>query len=150
MVPSSSVIEKDMQPVTSSDHGLNNQNCVGVVPCVSLDAINFTSTEGQMSHKNGLGSECPEETSVDLPMHGLSISSFVVAADDSSDHNATTEMENTKTNRHVKINGERPSDLAKFNTYLATKDMQTINSSDIECIKELGSGAYSTVFYGKC
>ena len=28
--------------------------------------------------------------------------------------------------------------------------LQTINSSDIKCIKELGSGAYSTVFYGKC
>ncbi|XP_019052986.1 PREDICTED: uncharacterized protein LOC104595339 isoform X2 [Nelumbo nucifera] len=41
------------------------------------------------------------------------------------------------------------SDLAMFYTHLATKELQTIKNSDLEDIRELGSGTYGTVFYGK-
>ncbi|KAK9269315.1 hypothetical protein L1049_001086 [Liquidambar formosana] len=41
------------------------------------------------------------------------------------------------------------SDIAAFYTHLPTRELQTIKNSDLEYIKELGSGTYGTVFYGK-
>lgn len=41
------------------------------------------------------------------------------------------------------------NDLAGFYTHVATRELQAIKFSDLECIKELGSGTYGTVFYGK-
>ncbi|XP_059635064.1 uncharacterized protein LOC132277268 isoform X2 [Cornus florida] len=49
----------------------------------------------------------------------------------------------------TKVNGEIPTNLAAFYTHLATPKLQTINNSDLEYIKELGSGTYGTVFHGK-
>ncbi|KAF2317970.1 hypothetical protein GH714_041294 [Hevea brasiliensis] len=48
-----------------------------------------------------------------------------------------------------KMIGGISSDLAAFYTQLATQELQTIKSSDLEYIKELGSGTYGTVYYGK-
>ncbi|KAA8535051.1 hypothetical protein F0562_030054 [Nyssa sinensis] len=48
-----------------------------------------------------------------------------------------------------KENGGIPSELVAFYTHLATRELQTIKNSDLEYIKELGSGTYGTVFYGK-
>ncbi|KAL7239774.1 hypothetical protein ACSBR2_005616 [Camellia fascicularis] len=47
-----------------------------------------------------------------------------------------------------KENGSIPTDLI-FYTHLASRELQTIKNSDLEYIKELGSGTYGTVFYGK-
>ncbi|KAA8523044.1 hypothetical protein F0562_009467 [Nyssa sinensis] len=47
------------------------------------------------------------------------------------------------------VNGGIHSDLAAFYTHLATRELQTIKSLDLEYIKELGSGTYGTVLYGK-
>ncbi|XP_068653613.1 LOW QUALITY PROTEIN: RAF-like serine/threonine-protein kinase PRAF [Aristolochia californica] len=44
-----------------------------------------------------------------------------------------------------KIEGDACSDFA----HLATQELQRIKNSDLEEIKELGSGTYGTVFYGK-
>ncbi|XP_022144813.1 uncharacterized protein LOC111014405 isoform X2 [Momordica charantia] len=41
------------------------------------------------------------------------------------------------------------SDLIAFCTHLVTRELQTIYSSDLEYIKEIGSGTYGAVFYGK-
>ncbi|PSS20906.1 Serine/threonine-protein kinase [Actinidia chinensis var. chinensis] len=46
-------------------------------------------------------------------------------------------------------NGTVCGDLASFYTHLASRELQTIKTSDLEYVKELGSGAYGTVFYGK-
>ncbi|KAL6274777.1 hypothetical protein ACE6H2_025469 [Prunus campanulata] len=48
-----------------------------------------------------------------------------------------------------KVIGGTSSDLAAFYTHLATRELQTIKNSDLEFIKELGSGTYGTVYYGK-
>ncbi|KAJ4952212.1 hypothetical protein NE237_029044 [Protea cynaroides] len=40
-------------------------------------------------------------------------------------------------------------DLAAIYTHLATQELQTIKNSDLEDIRELGSGTYGTVYYGK-
>ncbi|KAG8639273.1 serine/threonine-protein kinase EDR1-like isoform X4 [Manihot esculenta] len=48
-----------------------------------------------------------------------------------------------------KVIGGISSELAAFYTHLATRELQTIKNSDLEYIKELGSGAYGTVYYGK-
>ncbi|KAB2609781.1 hypothetical protein D8674_040163 [Pyrus ussuriensis x Pyrus communis] len=48
-----------------------------------------------------------------------------------------------------KVIGGTSSDLAAFYAHLATRELQTIKSSDLEFIKELGSGTYGTVYYGK-
>ncbi|KAL6984866.1 mitogen-activated protein kinase kinase kinase [Sarracenia purpurea var. burkii] len=48
-----------------------------------------------------------------------------------------------------KKNGRIPSDFAAIYAHLASRELQTIKSSDLEYIKELGSGTYGTVFYGK-
>ncbi|XP_021275692.1 uncharacterized protein LOC110410367 [Herrania umbratica] len=48
-----------------------------------------------------------------------------------------------------KVIGRISSGLTAFFTHLATRELQTIKSSDLEYIKELGAGAYGTVFYGK-
>ncbi|CAK9133982.1 unnamed protein product [Ilex paraguariensis] len=48
-----------------------------------------------------------------------------------------------------KANGGIPSELTAVYTHLAARELQTIKNSDLEYIKELGSGAYGTVFYGK-
>ncbi|XP_022752183.1 uncharacterized protein LOC111300839 [Durio zibethinus] len=52
-------------------------------------------------------------------------------------------------NKCSKMIGRISSDLTAFYTHLATRGLQTIRSSDLEYIKELGAGAYGTVFYGK-
>ncbi|XWS26959.1 hypothetical protein CRYUN_Cryun26dG0074900 [Craigia yunnanensis] len=52
-------------------------------------------------------------------------------------------------NKCSKVIGRISSDLTAFYTHLATRELQTIRSSDLEYIKELGAGAYGTVFYGK-
>ncbi|KAM1201443.1 hypothetical protein EV1_017479 [Malus domestica] len=48
-----------------------------------------------------------------------------------------------------KVIGGTSSDLAAFYTHLVTRELQTIKNSDLEFIKELGSGTYGTVYYGK-
>ncbi|XVE54377.1 hypothetical protein DITRI_Ditri03aG0075800 [Diplodiscus trichospermus] len=52
-------------------------------------------------------------------------------------------------NKCSEVIGRIASDLTVFCTHLATRELQTIKSSDLEYIKELGAGAYGTVFYGK-
>ncbi|KAA8531326.1 hypothetical protein F0562_006035 [Nyssa sinensis] len=47
------------------------------------------------------------------------------------------------------VDGGIHSDLAAFYTHLATRQLQTIKSLDLEYIKELGSSTYGTVLYGK-
>ncbi|PKI75718.1 hypothetical protein CRG98_003861, partial [Punica granatum] len=42
-----------------------------------------------------------------------------------------------------------PADLAAFYTHLVARELQTIKASDLEYLKELGSGTYGTVYYGK-
>ncbi|KAM7509416.1 hypothetical protein LguiA_019869 [Lonicera macranthoides] len=54
-----------------------------------------------------------------------------------------------KTDKNSKLNGVIPLELAAFYTHLATRELQTIKASDLEYVKELGSGTYGTVFYGK-
>ncbi|XP_058074550.1 uncharacterized protein LOC131223234 isoform X2 [Magnolia sinica] len=44
---------------------------------------------------------------------------------------------------------EDSSDFAKIYTHLATQELQTIQNSDLEEIRVLGSGTYGTVSYGK-
>ncbi|KAL5975275.1 hypothetical protein ACLOJK_031954 [Asimina triloba] len=41
------------------------------------------------------------------------------------------------------------SELVRICSRLATQELQTIQNSDLEEIRELGSGTYGTVFYGK-
>ncbi|KAF8393254.1 hypothetical protein HHK36_021495 [Tetracentron sinense] len=48
-----------------------------------------------------------------------------------------------------KVDGRISSDQAAFYTHLATQELQTIKNSDLEDIRELGSGTYGTVFHGK-
>ncbi|KAI6681726.1 hypothetical protein NL676_035607 [Syzygium grande] len=48
-----------------------------------------------------------------------------------------------------KVIGGISMDLTAFNAHLASQGLQTIKTTDVECIKELGSGTYGTVYYGK-
>ncbi|KAF8034445.1 hypothetical protein BT93_C0680 [Corymbia citriodora subsp. variegata] len=48
-----------------------------------------------------------------------------------------------------KLIGGISMDLAAFYTQLTSQGLQTIKTTDVECIKELGSGTYGTVYYGK-
>ncbi|KAI3409304.1 Protein kinase domain-containing protein [Psidium guajava] len=48
-----------------------------------------------------------------------------------------------------KVLGAMSTDLTAFYAHLASQGLQTIKTTDIECIKELGSGTYGTVCYGK-
>ncbi|KAL6226394.1 hypothetical protein ACLB2K_000356 [Fragaria x ananassa] len=48
-----------------------------------------------------------------------------------------------------KVIGGTSNDLAAFYTHLATRELQSIRNSDLEFIKELGSGTYGTVYHGK-
>ncbi|XP_030474040.2 uncharacterized protein LOC115691530 [Syzygium oleosum] len=48
-----------------------------------------------------------------------------------------------------KVIGGISMDLTAFKAYLASQGLQTIKTTDVECIKELGSGTYGTVYYGK-
>ncbi|XP_030549989.2 uncharacterized protein LOC115754935 isoform X2 [Rhodamnia argentea] len=48
-----------------------------------------------------------------------------------------------------KVIGAISTDMAAFYAHLASQGLQTIKTTDIECIKELGSGTYGTVYYGK-
>ncbi|XP_043702803.1 uncharacterized protein LOC122652974 isoform X2 [Telopea speciosissima] len=48
-----------------------------------------------------------------------------------------------------KTDGGIYNDLAAFYTHLTTHELQNIRNSDLEEIRELGSGTYGTVYYGK-
>ncbi|KAK1399992.1 hypothetical protein POM88_009855 [Heracleum sosnowskyi] len=54
-----------------------------------------------------------------------------------------------KTCDESKANGEIPPEITTIYNHLAIGELQAINNSDLEYIKELGSGTYGTVFYGK-
>ncbi|XP_041002309.1 uncharacterized protein LOC121248027 [Juglans microcarpa x Juglans regia] len=63
------------------------------------------------------------------------------SVDDNADNNESLKCS--------KVIGGIPSELAVFYTHLARRELQTIRNTDLEYIKELGSGTYGTVFYGK-
>ncbi|XP_058112862.1 uncharacterized protein LOC131255924 [Magnolia sinica] len=72
----------------------------------------------------------------------------------SSGKDLAHEEENQKStlssfNTEEKVVGESTSKLVAFYAHLATRELQTIKNSDLEEIRELGSGTYGTVFYGK-
>ncbi|KAL8149701.1 uncharacterized protein LOC141708884 [Apium graveolens] len=54
-----------------------------------------------------------------------------------------------KTYDESKANGEIPPEITALYNHLAIGELQAIKNSDLEYIKELGSGTYGTVFYGK-
>ncbi|KAK1313753.1 Serine/threonine-protein kinase CTR1 [Acorus calamus] len=51
--------------------------------------------------------------------------------------------------KSAEVAADASNELAMFTSQLSTLVLQTINNSDLEEIRELGSGAYGTVFYGK-
>lgn len=46
-----------------------------------------------------------------------------------------------------KLIGGISTDLTAFYAHLTSQGLQTIRTTDVECIKELGSGTYGTVYY---
>ncbi|XXG45662.1 hypothetical protein AAC387_Pa02g0688 [Persea americana] len=75
-------------------------------------------------------------------------------------HGENQQMESTNLNMEVKANekqsgshsevvGEASGILPTIYTKLANQKLQTIKNSDLEEIRELGSGTYGTVLYGK-
>ncbi|KAJ0971245.1 hypothetical protein J5N97_019204 [Dioscorea zingiberensis] len=54
-----------------------------------------------------------------------------------------------KKSNDLKEAGENASSFPVIYSHLVSQELQTIKSSDLEEIRELGSGTYGTVFYGK-
>ncbi|XVF88417.1 hypothetical protein PTKIN_Ptkin19aG0049700 [Pterospermum kingtungense] len=75
---------------------------------------------------------------------------YIATQDDFlSDISIDEKSEAKNCNKWSKVIGRISSDLTAFPTHLGTREVQTIKSSDLEYLKELGAGAYGTVFYGK-
>ncbi|KAF5725815.1 hypothetical protein HS088_TW23G00544 [Tripterygium wilfordii] len=54
-----------------------------------------------------------------------------------------------RSHQFSKVTGRLSRELTAFIRHLATQELQTIKNSDLEYLKELGSGTYGTVYYGK-
>ncbi|XP_040369783.1 uncharacterized protein LOC112183502 isoform X2 [Rosa chinensis] len=79
-----------------------------------------------------------------------------VRQDPSSSLSFTEEANHGESLNYSKVIGGTSNDLAALYTHLATRELQccvqpfqTIKNSDLEFIKELGSGTYGTVYHGK-
>ncbi|KAG6723879.1 hypothetical protein I3842_03G229100 [Carya illinoinensis] len=67
----------------------------------------------------------------------------------SSGSSVDENADNNESRKCSKVIGGITSELAVFYTHLARRELQTIRNTDLEYIRELGSGTYGTVFYGK-
>ncbi|KAL6330992.1 hypothetical protein AAG906_009420 [Vitis piasezkii] len=72
-----------------------------------------------------------------------------IQLDPSSDLSIDEKVCIKESHKGSKLIGGVSSDLAAFYSLLSTRELQTIKNSDLEYIKELGSGTYGTVSYGK-
>ncbi|XP_008242746.1 PREDICTED: uncharacterized protein LOC103341044 [Prunus mume] len=101
------------------------------------------------------GSYSGVTSSVSISLHNLSLSSSkeAVAPQLSSHASSVVRIDGKANNGEslecFKVIGGNSSDPAAFYTHLASRELQTIKNSDLEFIKELGSGTYGTVYYGK-
>ncbi|XP_042510320.1 uncharacterized protein LOC122085802 [Macadamia integrifolia] len=94
------------------------------------------SSNSSIGKSNGLGSNC----SIKNPAAKLSKDLGL-----KEDNQAELKGSHTCS----KIDGGIRNDLESFYTHLATQELQAIKNSDLENIRELGSGTYGTVYYGK-
>ncbi|XP_059431639.1 uncharacterized protein LOC132165163 [Corylus avellana] len=103
-------------------------------------------------------------TSVDFSLHNLSLSSSKEVGTPMLSSPATSNVADEKDHVNEKeiqqdppsglsiddtIIGGIPINLAACYTHLSTRELQTIKNTDLEYIKEIGSGMYGTVYYGK-
>ncbi|RVX10921.1 putative serine/threonine-protein kinase SIS8 [Vitis vinifera] len=72
-----------------------------------------------------------------------------IQLDPSSDLSIDEKVCIKESHKGSKLIGGVSSDLAAFYSLLSTRELQTIKNTDLEYIKELGSGTYGTVSYGK-
>ncbi|XP_019167163.1 PREDICTED: serine/threonine-protein kinase STE20-like isoform X2 [Ipomoea nil] len=57
--------------------------------------------------------------------------------------------DNGEANECAKINGAVPANVVLYCTHVGNRGLQRINKSELEYVKELGSGTYGTVYHGK-
>nr|GMD80104.1 serine/threonine-protein kinase STE20-like isoform X1 [Ipomoea batatas] len=57
--------------------------------------------------------------------------------------------DNGETNKCAKTNGAVPANVVLYCTHVGNRGLQRINKSELEYVKELGSGTYGTVYHGK-
>ncbi|KAK6248433.1 hypothetical protein QUC31_019998 [Theobroma cacao] len=143
-------LSKGVQPRAHSSHGSNNVSDALITPqSKPLDLMDEVQIDKgpQVDQSSGNGSN-PSPKNMD----GLEkdhIQGEAMQHDLLSDLKIDEKKEANEGRKCFKVIGRISSGMTAFFTHLATRELQTIKSSDLEYIKELGAGAYGTVFYGK-
>ncbi|XVE98286.1 hypothetical protein REPUB_Repub03eG0092300 [Reevesia pubescens] len=141
---------KGEQPPALSSHGSNNVSDSLVMPqSKSLDLMDEVHIDlgPQVDQSSGNTSNSSPKNMDELEKDH--IQGETMQHDLPSDLSIDEKSEAKDGKKCSKVTGRISSGLNAFYTQVATQELQTIRSSDLEYIKELGVGAYGTVFYGK-
>ncbi|XP_010047803.2 uncharacterized protein LOC104436653 [Eucalyptus grandis] len=111
----------------------------------SIDLMEF-STGPQLDESNGVQSDLSSE---DVPK----VEKDHVYEDNPEELSSGLSIDDKEKSKESpkcsKLIGGISTDLTAFYAHLTSQGLQTIRTTDVECIKELGSGTYGTVYYGK-
>nr|XP_017249815.1 PREDICTED: uncharacterized protein LOC108220529 isoform X2 [Daucus carota subsp. sativus] len=91
----------------------------------------------------------PDHFGTDAQVPVLNKKEGVLQQDVESTLSVRDKEEIKKTCDESKVNGEIPPEITSVYNHLAIGELQAIKNSDLEYIRELGSGTYGTVYYGK-
>ncbi|KAM3761904.1 hypothetical protein ACB098_01G303400 [Castanea mollissima] len=131
-----------LAPCNSADALLKPQS----KPVDSMDEEQF-STGPQVDESNEVASNPSSQNTT--KMENDDVHAEELQQDPPSGLSIDEKADNNESSKCSKVIGGVPSDLTTFYTHLATRELQTIKNTDLEYIKELGSGTFGTVFYGK-
>nr|POF05612.1 putative serine/threonine-protein kinase [Quercus suber] len=115
-------------------------------PVDPMDEAQF-STEPQVDGSNEVSPNPSSQNTT--KMENDDVHAEELQQDPPSGLSIDEKADNNESSKCSKVIGGMPSDLNAFYTHLATRELQTIKNTDLEYIKELGSGTFGTVFYGK-
>ncbi|XP_022732217.1 dual specificity protein kinase shkE-like isoform X2 [Durio zibethinus] len=141
---------KGVQPPELSSHGSNSFSDSLVMPqSMSLDLMDELHIDigPQVDQSSGNTSNSSPRNMDELEKDH--IQGEAMQHDLSSYLSVDEKSEGNDGKKCSKVIGRISSGLTAFYTHLATQELQTIRSSELEYIKELGEGACGTVFYGK-
>ncbi|XWS70668.1 hypothetical protein CRYUN_Cryun03dG0066500 [Craigia yunnanensis] len=137
---------KGMQPPALSSHGSNNVSDSMVMPQSRpldlMDEVHMDIGPQVDQSSDNASNSSPTDMDELVKDH---IQGEAMQHDHPSDLSINEKSETKDGKKCSKVIGR----ISCGQTAFYTQELQTIRSSDLEYIKELGAGAYGTVFYGK-